>query len=114
MASEGALRFGQSHGIEIVPPQTLVSPDSKKAWEHFKASDQQPLSTNEAFRLPTNETGHDTVGAVVRDFKGCLLAGTSTGGLNGKAKGRIGDSPIAGAGLYADNQLGLFSFSLMQ
>ena len=74
-----------------------------------------PLATNEDI-IVTNEIGqelhesqesHDTVGAVVMDFEGHFSAATSTGGLNGKSKGRIGDSPIAGAGLFADDLLGM-------
>lgn len=50
------------------------------------------------------ESGHGTVGAVALDKHGKLAAGTSTGGLSGKKWGRIGDSPIIGAGTYADNR----------
>ena len=69
-----------------------------------------PLATSEG--IISNELGqesHDTVGAVVMDFEGHVSAATSTGGLNGKAKGRIGDSPLAGAGLFADDKLGNFN-----
>ena len=59
--------------------------------------------TNE---LDDDSTDRDTVGAVAMDFDGNCAAATSTGGLNGKSKGRVGDSPLVGAGLYADNQLG--------
>ena len=73
-----------------------------------------PLATSEG--IISNELGqtsHDTVGAVVMDFEGHVSAATSTGGLNGKAKGRIGDSPLAGAGLFADDKLGNFNQLLM-
>ena len=53
-----------------------------------------------------DDDSKDTVGAVAMDFDGNCAAATSTGGLNGKSKGRVGDSPLVGAGLYADNQLG--------
>ena len=59
--------------------------------------------TNE---LDDDSEDRDTVGAVAMDFDGNCAAATSTGGLNGKSKGRVGDSPLVGAGLYADNQLG--------
>ena len=101
LVSQGAQRFAESQGIRLVPNESLISADAKKAW-NSKAG--PGLSTVEA---AVNEMGHhDTVGAVVMDFEGNLVAGTSTGGLMGKAKGRVGDSPIAGAGLYADNHLG--------
>ena len=53
-----------------------------------------------------DDDSKDTVGAVAMDFDGNCAAATSTGGLNGKSKGRVGDSPLVGAGLYVDNQLG--------
>ena len=53
-----------------------------------------------------NEGSHGTVGAVVMDFEGNLAAATSTGGLLGNEVGRVGDSPIAGMGVFADNKLG--------
>ena len=54
---------------------------------------------------------HGTVGAVVMDFDGNLAAATSTGGLLGNEVGRIGDTPIAGMGVFADNKLGKMSFN---
>ena len=92
MASEGAERFAVSHGITPVPNESLISPDAKKAWNHFKSHgpNYDKLSTQEGSApVSINETGHDTVGAVVMDFQGNLVAGTSTGGLNGKAKAKI-------------------------
>ena len=53
------------------------------------------------------EGSHGTVGAVVMDFDGNLAAATSTGGLLGNEVGRIGDTPIAGMGVFADNKLGM-------
>ena len=53
--------------------------------------------------------GHDTVGAVAMDTQGNLAAATSTGGTARKAQGRVGDSPIVGAGAYADNSSGAAS-----
>jgi beta-aspartyl-peptidase (threonine type) len=115
LASSGAERFAASFGVETVPGESLVSQGAKQALTHnLRVLQGGPsktlLQSNEG--LITNEIGHedeegrDTVGAVVRDFDGNLAAATSTGGLTGKAKGRVGDSPIIGAGLYADNQKG--------
>jgi beta-aspartyl-peptidase (threonine type) len=50
--------------------------------------------------------GADTVGAIARDAKGRLAVAVSTGGITGKLAGRIGDSPIPGAGFYADDRFG--------
>ena len=55
--------------------------------------------------------GHDTVGAIALDTAGDLAAGTSTGGMPYKPSGRVGDSPLIGAGLYADNLTGVASTS---
>ena len=62
LASEGAERFALSHGITPVPNESLISPDAKKAWNHFKGSgpNYDKLSTQEGFSI--NETGHDTIG----------------------------------------------------
>ncbi len=119
LVSAGAERFAVSQGIDLVSNESLISEDAKKAWEFYKnhngsssgGSNNNPLATSEGI-LISNELGqesHDTVGAVVMDFEGHVSAATSTGGLNGKAKGRVGDSPIAGAGLFADDKLGNFN-----
>lgn len=57
------------------------------------------------------DKGHDTVGAVALDRSGSVAAATSTGGLSGKRAGRVGDSPLPGAGYYADDRLGAISLS---
>ncbi len=90
LAGGGAERFAANHGITVVAPETMVSRDAL-ASEHAKA--------------------HDTVGCVAIDATGAVAAATSTGGLPGKHPGRIGDSPIAGAGFYADDTLGGCAFS---
>jgi L-asparaginase / beta-aspartyl-peptidase len=60
---------------------------------------------------PSGNKGHDTVGCVALDQSGHFAAGTSTGGLDGHAPGRIGDSPMPGAGFYADDRVGAISCS---
>jgi hypothetical protein len=52
-----------------------------------------------------SQRGHDTVGCVALDARGSLASGTSTGGITGKLPGRVGDSPLVGAGGYADSQV---------
>lgn len=69
---------------------------------HFRTFDEKA----EVGKKEEEEDCKDTVGAVALDFAGNCASATSTGGLNGKAKGRVGDSPLVGAGLYADNKLG--------
>ncbi|HEX8574084.1 MAG TPA: isoaspartyl peptidase/L-asparaginase family protein [Allosphingosinicella sp.] len=89
LVGEGALLFARSEGLETVPDEALMTRTRRDALEHL----------------------HDTVGAVAMDKGGNLAAGTSTGGLTGAKVGRIGDSPLPGNGLYADNHVGAVSFS---
>src|SRR5215218_2043444 len=81
--------FAEKAGMEIVPTSALMTETRREALEQM----------------------HDTVGAVAMDRGGNLAAGTSTGGLTGSKVGRIGDSPLPGNGLYADNHVGAASFS---
>jgi beta-aspartyl-peptidase (threonine type) len=89
LVGEGATLFARKSGIEMVPDEALVTETRADALEQM----------------------HDTVGAVAMDRGGNLAAGTSTGGLTGAKVGRIGDSPMPGNGLYADNHVGAVSFS---
>jgi L-asparaginase / beta-aspartyl-peptidase len=84
LAGEGASRFAQQHGIEMCNPAIFIT-DRKR----------QDLLR-----------GADTVGAVARDSQGHLAVAVSTGGINGKLPGRIGDAPVPGAGFYADDRFG--------
>jgi L-asparaginase / beta-aspartyl-peptidase len=84
LAADGASRFAREHGVEMCDPAIFIT-DRKR---------QQLL------------LGADTVGAVARDAEGRLAVAVSTGGINGKLPGRIGDSPIPGAGFYADDRFG--------
>lgn len=90
LTGEGARRFAEKHGHELCDPDALISPEQRAG-------------------KPAGE--HDTVGAVAIDRRGNVAAGTSTGGLPGSAPGRVGDSPLAGAGLYAENGCGGVSLS---
>src|SRR5262249_41109369 len=71
---------------------------ARRKWEEFRKGSLPPGS------LPTG-----TVGAVARDIRGNLAAATSTGGMLGKKSGRVGDSPILGAGTFADDEAGAAS-----
>ena len=84
LAAQGASRFAREHGIEMADPSIFIT-DRKR----------QELMQ-----------GADTVGAVARDSDGHLAVAVSTGGIKGKLAGRIGDSPIPGAGLYVDDRFG--------
>lgn len=78
-------------GLEIVPPEYFVTPRRLDALKRAMAGDLMPMDR------------YGTVGAVAMDKLGNLAAATSTGGMNAKPPGRVGDSPIIGAGTYADN-----------
>jgi beta-aspartyl-peptidase (threonine type) len=90
LIGRGAEVFAAEKGLEIVDP--------KYFWTERRWQDLQKALAEE-----TKKEGHGTVGAVAVDANGVLAAGTSTGGMTKKRSGRVGDSPIIGAGTYADN-----------
>ena len=99
LAGEGAFRFALKMGFE---PQTLLTPQSLQEWQKWKADPH-----HETFWLtPEN---HDTIGMVGLDGKGDVVAGCSTSGTAFKIPGRVGDSPLVGCGVYADNNVGAAS-----
>lgn len=98
LIGEGAELFAEQQGLEIVDPEYFFN---QVRWDRY-----QSLKNKEN---KYTEKDHSTVGAVALDMHGNLAAGTSTGGLEMKYFGRIGDSPIIGAGTYADNNYGAVS-----
>lgn len=86
LVGEGAEAFARETGGEFCAPEDLIAP-------------------------APGDPGCDTVGCVALDRHGDIAAGTSTGGLTGCAVGRVGDSPLPGCGLYADNAVGGVSLS---
>jgi beta-aspartyl-peptidase (threonine type) len=94
LAGAGAMAFCRAQGLDLGPPGYFDTESRRRALDEFLRG--QGLD-DEARR-------HGTVGAVARDRHGNLAAATSTGGMTGKEPGRIGDSPIIGAGTFADNQ----------
>ena len=95
LSGMGAEEFAGEHGLEIVPPEFFATETRKQQLETLKAKNLSALDV---------EFKYGTVGAVARDSEGHLAAGTSTGGMTGKRWGRIGDSPVIGAGTYADDR----------
>ena len=104
--------FGASHGLEQVAPSYFFVERRWRSLERFLSAEhlpmpQRPPGVSQApdvrAELTHDEGKHGTVGVVVRDTFGNLAAGTSTGGITGKRWGRVGDSPIIGAGTYASN-----------
>jgi len=88
LSGEGADQFAAEQGLDIVDNMYFATPRTMRWVEQFKAESKK----------------NGTVGCVVRDKHGNLVAGTSTGGMLRKSWGRIGDAPIIGAGTYADNE----------
>ncbi|HSP08370.1 MAG TPA: isoaspartyl peptidase/L-asparaginase family protein [Candidatus Dormibacteraeota bacterium] len=84
LVADGASRFARENGLEMCDPSIFVTDRKRQELLH----------------------GADTVGAVARDSDGRLAVAVSTGGVTGKLPGRIGDSPIPGAGFYADDRFG--------
>jgi beta-aspartyl-peptidase (threonine type) len=96
LAGDGAEEFAQSIGVTLVDPKYFYT---ELRWQQLQdALKEEKEIAADAGKAP----GHGTVGAVALDQKGNLAAGTSTGGMTNKRYGRIGDSPIIGAGTYAN------------
>ncbi len=89
LAYNGAEEFAKTQGIKMVPNSYFDTEKRYKQWQEYKKK--------------LEEGKHGTCGCVAVDEYGNLAAGTSTGGMTNKMAGRIGDSPIIGAGTYADN-----------
>ena len=89
----GAEAFAKEQGMELVDPKYFFT---QRRWDELKKDQAEQGATS-------GKHGHGTVGAVALDSAGNLAAATSTGGTSNKRPGRIGDSPIIGAGTYANN-----------
>jgi L-asparaginase / beta-aspartyl-peptidase len=99
MIGDAAERFCGARGVELVSPLYF---HTERSWKELKEADD--AATKKTSARKTNQMPHfGTVGCVALDAKGNLAAGTSTGGITYVRPGRVGDSPIIGAGTYADN-----------
>jgi beta-aspartyl-peptidase (threonine type) len=104
--SEAADEFAIEHGVEQVEPTWLITDLRKKQWGLWKDQNARPGATDEDDSVLDHDMeGMGTVGAVALDMDGNVAAATSTGGMTGKPKGRIGDTPIIGAGTWADTNV---------
>ncbi|MEM7659470.1 MAG: isoaspartyl peptidase/L-asparaginase [Bacteroidota bacterium] len=100
MAGSGAEQFAAAHELEMVDNAFFQTPRRLQQVRNMKAKEAgESLDKQEEPVLKK----HGTVGAIALDKYGNLAAGTSTGGMTNKRFGRVGDSPIIGAGTYADN-----------
>ena len=104
--SEAADVFAINNGVEEVKPSWLVTDLRRKQWDRWRENNARPGSTDEDDSVLDHDLeGMGTVGAVALDRNGDVAAATSTGGMTGKPKGRIGDTPIIGAGTWADQHI---------
>ena len=103
LAGAGAEEFCKQYGIEMRDETYFIIPKRLKQLQKMQESSKNP-ETEQAFSQLKEIKKYGTVGCVALDKEGNIVAGTSTGGLMNKQYGRIGDSPILGAGTYADNQ----------
>jgi len=111
LAGDGALQFALANGFT---KQNLLTPASEKAWkEWLKTAKYEPVKNieNQLYDKKTDKTpggsnNHDTIGMVAMDTHGNFGGSCTTSGAGFKMRGRLGDSPIIGAGLFVDNEVG--------
>lgn len=106
LVGAGAQQFAIEQGFAKT---YLLTENAKKAWQEWKkTSNYQPRMNAEriANALPGDKSNHDTIGMLAIDQSGKLAGACTTSGMAWKLRGRVGDSPIIGAGLYVDNEVG--------
>lgn len=104
LVGEGAQQFAVEQGFA---KEKLLTAEAEKAWrEWLKTAKYQPQINAERAKLPGNKENHDTLGMLALDASGKLAGACTTSGMAWKMHGRVGDSPIIGAGLYVDNDAG--------
>lgn len=95
LAGKGALKFALKNGFN---KENLLTPESEAEWKKWVKDNN--------YKLPINVENHDTIGMLALDKNGDLSGACTTSGAAWKLPGRVGDSPIIGAGLYVDNKVG--------
>lgn len=95
LVGDGALKFALANGFK---KENLLTEESKKAYQNWKKSPQ--------YKPIANIENHDTIGVIALDAQGNLSGACTTSGMAYKMRGRVGDSPIIGAGLFVDNEIG--------
>ena len=95
LSGQGAFEFALEQGFE---PEDLLTSDSKKDWEQW-TKEKKPFGE-------TNFENHDTIGILAIDKNGDISGACTTSGMAYKRHGRVGDSPIIGAGMFVDNEIG--------
>jgi len=104
LVGQGAQQFAVEQGFKR---QRLLTPEAEKAWQEWREHAQyRPEINAERRQIPGNSDNHDTLGILAIDQAGNLAGACTTSGMAWKLRGRVGDSPIVGAGLYVDNEVG--------
>jgi N4-(beta-N-acetylglucosaminyl)-L-asparaginase len=112
LVGDGALQFALEQGFKKI---NMLTPQSERAWkEWLKKGKYDPAATDSLLReagkgldlAPGQQSNHDTIGMVALDSRGNLGGACTTSGMAYKMHGRVGDSPIIGAGLFVDNEIG--------
>ena len=118
LVGDGATQFAVEQGFTY--EKTLLTPESEAAWrEWLKTARYSPVANSEtgtygkgpggkgsALGMPGGAKNHDTIGMLAIDARGDICGACTTSGMAWKLRGRVGDSPIIGAGLYVDNEVG--------
>jgi N4-(beta-N-acetylglucosaminyl)-L-asparaginase len=105
LVGDGATQFAVEQGFKR---EKLLTPESEKAWkEWLKTAKYSPvMNIEDKQHAPGNQYNHDTIGMLALDAKGNISGACTTSGMAFKLHGRVGDSPIIGAGLFVDNEVG--------
>ncbi|WP_426290606.1 N(4)-(beta-N-acetylglucosaminyl)-L-asparaginase [Sphingomonas sp. TWP1-3-1] len=106
LVGEGATRFARDQGFK---QESLLTPEAEKAWRDWlKTADYRPEanSENRITRTPGGALDHDTIGLLMRDPTGRMAGACTTSGMAFKMRGRVGDSPQVGSGLYVEAGVG--------
>ncbi len=106
LVGEGATRFARDQGF---PQRSLLTPESEKAWRDWlKTAKYRPEanSENRVTRTPGGALDHDTIGLLARTADGRMAGACTTSGMAFKMRGRVGDSPQVGSGLYVEAGVG--------
>lgn len=110
LVGEAADAFGEREGVALLPNDRFITELRRAQWQKWKTSTLRPGATDEDDEAVLDHDledtpGMGTVGAVALDRSGQLAAATSTGGMTGKPDGRVGDTPIIGAGTWCDERV---------
>jgi N4-(beta-N-acetylglucosaminyl)-L-asparaginase len=103
LVGDGARQFAIEQGFKA---EKLLTPESEIAWKKWLVKHEYKPIMNSENQMPGGKYNHDTIGMLAIDAKGNISGACTTSGMAWKMHGRVGDSPIIGAGLYVDNEVG--------